>query len=381
MARLFLLARRSISFHRYRSAIIALCLGVTIALPVSVRVMVWRFQQQVSQRAEATPLVIGPRTSRFDLVLHALYFQSDVRGRLKMELLDEVADGLAARAIPLHAGHRAQQQPVVGTTADYFAFRQLELASGQDWQRLGDCLLGASVARRLQLQTEDSLLTDPLDPFNIVGTAPLKMRVVGLLAANGSADDNAVFVSLETAWVIEGIGHGHQNVEQEQHGQLGMSASFTEVTDNNLDSFHFHGSRSSFPLTAILAVAENPRQATLLEARFLDPESTVQSLRPVDVVEEMMGLVFRAQQFFDLLAVLMAAVTIVLLGLVIALSQRLRAREMRTMVKIGSSRSLTFWLQATELGLLCLAGLLFAAALVAISMGLLPQLMDRVISA
>ena len=94
-----------------------------------------------------------------------------------------------------------------------------------------------------------------------------------------------------------------------------------------------------------------------------------------------MGLVFRAQQFFDLLAVLMAAVTIVLLGLVIALSQRLRAREMRTMVKIGSSRSLTFWLQATELGLLCLAGVLFAAALVAISMGLLPQLMDRVISA
>ena len=51
--------------------------------------------------------------------------------------------------------------------------------------------------------------------WDLAGDYPLKMKVVGILAASNSADDGAVFVDLKTQWVIEGFGHGHQDLESE----------------------------------------------------------------------------------------------------------------------------------------------------------------------
>ena len=38
------------------------------------------------------------------------------------------------------------------------------------------------------------------------------MRVTGVLAATGTADDEAVFADIKTAWLIEGLAHGHDDV-------------------------------------------------------------------------------------------------------------------------------------------------------------------------
>ena len=36
--------------------------------------------------------------------------------------------------------------------------------------------------------------------------------MVGILAPTSTPDDEAVFVDIKTAWVISGIGHGHEDV-------------------------------------------------------------------------------------------------------------------------------------------------------------------------
>jgi putative ABC transport system permease protein len=152
---------------------------------------------------------------------------------------------------------------------------------------------------------------------------------------------------------------------------------FTEITESNLELFHFHGSPATFPLTAILAVAADERQSTLLEANYLDPQSRAQALLPSDVVAELMTVVFRVQRFFDLLALVLMVVTFVLVFLVIMLSLRLRAREMTTMVKIGCSRYTVFWLQAMELVILFVAGLAVAALLIGVGLLVLPQAFEQ----
>ena len=152
---------------------------------------------------------------------------------------------------------------------------------------------------------------------------------------------------------------------------------FTEITDANLGQFHFHGAPETFPLTAILAVAADQRAATLLEASYLDPEGTAQLLRPDDVVAELMAMVFQVQQFFDMLAMVLVGTTGLLVGLVVVLSLRLRAREMATMVKLGCSRHTVFWLQAGEMVILCMAGLLLAILLVLVAQLLLPQALEQ----
>jgi putative ABC transport system permease protein len=378
MRGLFLLARRSLAYHRGRSIVVTCCIALSIALPVSVRLMVVRFQDQVTARAGQTPLVIGARGSRFDLALHAMYFNAQPPFSITIRELGQLEDAGVAQSIPLFIAHQARQKQVVGTRGSYFSFRQLSLQAGEHWERLGDCVLGSTVARQLELVPGDRLLTDPQDPFNLVGVPPLKMRVTGVLAESHSPDDNVVFVSLETAWVIEGIGHGHRADSGDGPSGSGEAVMpFTEITDANLGQFHFHGAAETFPLTAILAVAADQREATLLEASYLDPEGTAQLLRPDDVVAELMAMVFQVQQFFDMLAMVLVGTTGLLVGLVVVLSLRLRAREMATMVKLGCSRHTVFWLQAMELVILSMAGLVVALLLVLLAQALLPQAVEQ----
>ena len=48
--------------------------------------------------------------------------------------------------------------------------------------------------------------------YDLSAEYPLKMRVTGILAPTGTPDDLAVFTDVKTAWVIDGIGHGHDDL-------------------------------------------------------------------------------------------------------------------------------------------------------------------------
>ncbi|MFO0343503.1 MAG: hypothetical protein ACK52Y_11835, partial [Planctomycetota bacterium] len=232
------------------------------------------------------------------------------------------------------------------------------------------------VAAQLQLGPGDQLLSDRENVLDIAGLYPLKLQVAGVLAATGSADDRAVFVDLKTAWVIAGLGHGHQDLSSETDEgkvlartdeKIVASAAvlpYTEITDANRDSFHFHGAESDFPITAMIVVPRDQRAADLLTADYVVASQTAQILSPRQTIEELLSVVFRVQQFFDANAVLVFLATGLLLVLVVLLSLKLRADEMRTMFKLGCSRATIGLLQFGELAIVfLLAGLLLAAAL------------------
>jgi putative ABC transport system permease protein len=228
----------------------------------------------------------------------------------------------------------------------------------------------------LQLAPDNQLLTDRENVLDIAGLYPLKLQIVGVLEPTGSADDRAVFVDLRTAWVVAGLGHGHQDLASETDEGKILARSdekiiasaavlpYTEITDANRDSFHFHGSESEFPITAIIAVPPDQRAADLLTADYVVASQTAQILAPRQTIEELLSVVFRVQQFFDANAVLVFIATGLLLILVVLLSLKLRADEMRTMFKLGCSRGTIGLLQSGELVIVfLLAGLLLAAAL------------------
>jgi putative ABC transport system permease protein len=387
MRGVLVLAFRYLAFYRWRTAILVACVGLTLFLPVAAQMVLADFQRQLMSRAAATPLVLGARGSRFDLALHALYFDAQPPATITMAAADQVRESTLALPLPLLIRQRARGFPVVGTTLEYFDFRELRPAQGTSFVRLGDCVLGAVAARRLGLGPGDRLLTDPQNVFDIAGAYPLKMRVVGVLAESQSPDDQAIFVDLKTAWIIEGIGHGHQKLDtttdegvvlERKPGQVVAGAAlpqYTEITDENIASFHFHGARSEFPLTAVIAVPRNQKAATLLMGRYLGPNATVQILEPLDVVDELLDLVFRIKRFFDLSAWLLALVTALFLGLVLILSRRLREREMRTLFKLGCSRFTIFWMQTAEVTLVLTMAAAAATAMAAITRAIAPELL------
>jgi hypothetical protein len=59
----------------------------------------------------------------------------------------------------MYVRFQARRNPIVGTTLDYFEFRGLQIARGRQLAVLGDCVLGARVAKSLALKPGDSRMT------------------------------------------------------------------------------------------------------------------------------------------------------------------------------------------------------------------------------
>jgi putative ABC transport system permease protein len=348
MSGTLLIIRRRLLHEWPQTAILVGCLATVLLLPLAGRLLLDRYGEALRRRAAETPLVVGAAGSRFDLVLAALYFRPAALPTLPMGVLDAIDPGPGGRAIPLHLGFTARGHPIVGTELDYLAARGLRVAEGGGWRRLGDCVLGAEVAAQLGVAVGDRLFSDPRDAYDLAGAAPVALRVVGVLAPSGSADDAALFVDLATAWMLEGFLHGHAEPvalpEAMVFGREGERFHLAEgirehyeVTEENLGSFHLHGDISEMPIGAVLLFPTRERDRTLVEGR-LAGRGDLQAIRPAIAVEELLGTILRVKALFDAITLVLAATTVLLVGLVVALSLRARRGELRSMAALGASR-------------------------------------------
>ena len=80
---------RYLCFHRARSLILLVCLALAFLLPVYLHLLIRAYESSLTQRAENTPLVLGPRGNEFELVLRSLYFLSHEGGDSRLNLADQ----------------------------------------------------------------------------------------------------------------------------------------------------------------------------------------------------------------------------------------------------------------------------------------------------
>jgi len=346
----FFLAWQYLRKRRGQAAAMIAGVALALFLPLATHWLVNAFDQAIGARAAATPLVVGAKGSRFDLVLHGLYFRAQVDGKMTQgdlnALREKHGDDLTY-AIPIHRRFTARKKPVVGTSLDYFTFRKLRLAEGEQIALLGDCVLGAAAAARLSLRPGGKLKTDRENLFDLAGAYPVQLNVSGVLSPSGTADDEAVFVDVKTSWIIAGLGHGH-DANAYANTSAKLVKTHLEITSDNISSFHFHGDPGNFPLSAILVAPSTLKSMALIRSDY-EKHERLQALKPPEVVEEMMGMVLHVRQFMDANYAFVAITTALLLLLIVALSRRLRAKEMETMFLLGCSRGTLITLQVAEL--------------------------------
>jgi putative ABC transport system permease protein len=176
------------------------------------------------------------------------------------------------------------------------------------------------------------------------------MKVTGVLARAATPDDDAIFVDVKTTWIIEGLGHGHQDLSAPEAAPGILSRSeenivanasivqYNEVTEGNIGSFHFHGNLAGYPLTAVLALPRNEKSGVILRGRYTDDGARSQIVRPVTVINELLDTILTIQQFIVSAVIMVGLATIATAALVFMLSLRLRRSEIDTMLKIGGSR-------------------------------------------
>jgi len=369
------LAWRYLAHHRVKTVVLVGSITLILFVPAALRTIVARSEEQLTARAETTPLLVGAKGSPLELVLNSLYFGADVPERMPYREAARVRGSGLARAIPLYVRFHAGKDPIVGTTVDYFDFRGLKVAAGRLMTRLGDCVLGAGVAEARGAGPGGSVISTPETVFDIAGTYPLKMHVTGVLAPSDGPDDEAIFVDVKTAWVIEGLAHGHQDLSQPEaapqvlrrdEGQVVGNASvvqFNEITDENIASFHFHGDPDEFPITAVLALPNDAKSSALLRGRYENPEERNQIVRPLGVMNELLDTVLTVERFVVAAFVLVGVATLATAALVFLLSIRLRRREIETLVKIGGSRARVRAVLLAEVVSVVLTSVILAALL------------------
>ena len=131
MKHILYMAWRYLRFHWAKTLILLLSISLIIYIPVGLRAFVDEGRRQLIARAVRTPLLIGAKGSPLELTLNALYFGAELPDLMKHGEAARVAEGGLARPIPLYVRFRAQDDPIVGTSLDYFDFRGLQVAAGR----------------------------------------------------------------------------------------------------------------------------------------------------------------------------------------------------------------------------------------------------------
>ena len=357
----FYLGWQYLRYNKIKTFILVTCITIIAALPLSLEILINESERQLALRAESSPLLIGAKGSALDLVMNSLYFGDEVPEAITMEAAEQVMDTDLAAPIPLFVRFKARDFPIVGTSLDYFDFRNLKFAQGEMFVMLGQCVIGAEVARKLNLEPGDHIVSSPETLFNIAGVYPLKMNITGVLVPTHSPDDLAVFVDIPTAWVINGLGHGHQDVTKttdssvilkKEKGNVTANAKlmqYTEITEENIDSFHLHGDPAGFPLTAVLAVPYDEKSGTILQGRYLEKETSYQIVQPKEVISTLMASIFKIRNVLDAVIMLVGTATLLALVLVFTLSLRLREQEIEVIFKLGCSRATIVRLLSAEI--------------------------------
>ncbi len=370
--KIFILAVRYLKYHKVISIVLIISITISIFLPMFTIDISRVANRVLLNRAATTPLVIGGKGAPLQMVLNSLYFRSNITSFIRYEVyLNIIRKGY--KAIPVYNRFTAKGFHLVGITQKYFSIRHLKIKSGYNLQMLGDAILGYNVARKLKLKPGDTILSDIDNLYNISADYPLELNISGVLKKSKSPDDNVIFIDVKTAWIIEGIGHGHMNARSIDNSEILKKSPtdviantklklYSKITPKNLLSFHFHGEMGNFPLTSVLVFPDTDKERRILSANINLTEN-LQAVSPIKVIKSLMKLIFNIRDVLNLYFAFVIFSTILFLILIFILTLQIRKKEREIMEMIGGNRNTVFFILVTQIITVVFASFLISKSL------------------
>lgn len=363
----FTIIRRSILTRLFSSATTILMVAVAVALMVVLLSMRDSGERAFERGSGNMHLLVSRDSSPMVSVLNGVFYANAParpiawREHLRLSDPDSPTALPLEWAVPIQLGDSYRGLPVLATTPEFFTrFRPdpdtpWSLASGRFFERELEVVVGALAARNTGLQVGDTIyVTHGVPRATAIGGSDaaavephvhteFAFKVVGILAPTGSSHDRALFINLDSSWIL----HAH-----DRRLALDPKAGVTTIADLT---------ESDRLITGIyMRVLTRPGQsvsAALPQVfRMLrdDPSLTVAS--PTDQIRQLFSIVSNIDQIF----VAMAAVVMVSSGIAIMLalynSMEQRRRQIAVLRVLGCSRPRIFGLIVTESAVLGVAG-------------------------
>ncbi len=220
---------RNIIFRKTLSFLTIISVSLTVALIVFLLLAKAGIEDGATKGYGPFELVIGADGSETQLVLNSLYHVGTPTGNLPHEVLDKLTQSEVDQAYALTTGDNYNGYPIVGIEPAYFPTRygNQSLKQGRLYNQLGEVVIGSHVATKLDLHIGDHFkgghgLVEHDEHGEIEHTAEhleeeeqheaFEYTVVGILPPLNSADDRAVFTTLDYAWNVH---HNEKAEEQE----------------------------------------------------------------------------------------------------------------------------------------------------------------------
>ena len=338
--------------QKLRAVSMVISLSILTALPMSIESLLNHLRDDLLFRSRSTPLLLTAPHQQLEGFVKNLYFSQRETQRLSFGDLFSMEDGVKADLVPLIVEHRVHREgdvaswPLVGTSSLYFEKRGIEMVRGDLMSKVGDVVVGQTLAEEHGLKLGDALFVVPAYQWDFARSQPYRLNVVGVFSQQHSSDDGAIFGSLETSWILSGHGHGHDagTKEHGSDGDLNLHLSlmsqrlgYSTFTPKNISQFHFHGERTDLPLDGCLVFPKDSSEhlKALLVGRN-DPKVDV--LEPFDQAERIVSSMFDIRRMAYILYFLLCICLAPLLLVLILSSVQLRRQEWRTLHILGYGR-------------------------------------------
>ncbi|MEM7451525.1 MAG: ABC transporter permease [Pseudomonadota bacterium] len=195
------LALANLGLSRLTSAVNVLLMALGTASIVLLLLVGNQLSDTMSRDARGIDLVLGAKGSPVQLVLSAVYHADVPTGNIELAEAERWAeDPRIASAIPLSLGDSVRGFRIVGTTPEYGALYDAEIADGRWWSGSMEAVVGASAASAAGLEVGSTFAG--AHGFSEGGHSHDNSvyRVVGILDRTGSVLDRLVLTSLDSVW-------------------------------------------------------------------------------------------------------------------------------------------------------------------------------------
>ncbi len=365
--------RRSMTSRLFSTVTTILTVAVAVALMLTLLSMRDAGERAFERGAGNMHLLISRDASPLVSVLNGVFYAGAPARPIRWDEYQRLTspDSSAALpldwAVPVQMGDSYRSLPVLATNGDFFTHFKPDpelgwsLAHGRYFSKELEVVVGADAARRTGLTLGDTIsLTHGVGRSSAAGApAPhehgeFRFTIVGILNPTGASHDRALFINLDSAWIL----HAHdRRLADNPRASTTTLADLTDA-DRLITGVYLRApTREGQSASAALPMIFSRLRA--------DPTLTVAS--PSDQIKNLFTIVGSIDQIFLAMAAVVMASSGIAIMLALYNSMEQRRRQIAVLRVLGCSRARIFGLVLTESAMLGLLGALAGLALALIA--------------
>ncbi|KRE90351.1 ABC transporter permease [Paenibacillus sp. Soil766] len=220
---------RNMIFRKTLSFLTIISVSLTVALIVFLILAKAGIEEGAVKGYGPFELIVGADGSETQLVLNSLYHVGTPTGNIPHHVMEQLkSHPEVEQAFALTTGDNYNGYPIVGIEPAYFPVRygDQRLKQGRLYSQLGEVVIGSHIAATLKLQigshfkgghglVEHEEIDHELEQTGAHSEEvelheAFQYTVVGILPPLNSADDRAIFTTMDYAW------HVHHNAKTEE---------------------------------------------------------------------------------------------------------------------------------------------------------------------